>query len=146
MMAPIPSPCPVCGAFSLAPEGSSSALLAVCDVLCTKALETIGKRIVRAERSRFVKMGNRPWYIAHTIWPPEEPVVDKALRGAWDVVPALLDAHGCCGVTSRQVVDMLDSYVKDLVVTGTLHTLPELAYRFTDRLGLPVFLREHVLS
>jgi hypothetical protein len=91
-------------------------------------------------------MGNRPWHVAHTIWQPEDDVVTKALRGAWDVVPALLGAHGCCGITSRQVADMLDSYVHDLVVTGTLHTLPELAYRFTDRLGLPVYLRVEVMS
>lgn len=137
----IPSACPVCGAYSLAPEGESSALLAVCDVLVLKALETMGKWIVRADRSRFRTLGTRPFFVAHTLWQPEEITVTKALRGAWDVVPALMDGHGCCEVTSRQVTAMLDSYVHDLVITGTLHTLPELAYRFTNSLGLPVYLR-----
>ena len=138
----IPSECPVCGAYSLAPEASTSALLAVCDVLTIKSLETIGKWIVRAERSRFRVLGTRPWYVAHTLWQPEDAIVSKALRGAWDVVPAMVDEHGCCDVTSRQIVAMLDSYVHDLVVTGTAHTIGELQYRMETRLGLPVFTRE----
>lgn len=138
----IPTACPVCGAYSLTQEGSSSALLAVCDVLVLKALETAGKWIVRSDRSRFRTLGTRPYFLAHTLWQPEEMIVTKALRGAWDVVPALLDGHGCCGVTSRQVTEMLDGYVHDLVITGTAHTLRELSYRFSDRLGLPVYLKE----
>lgn len=138
----IPSQCPVCGAYSLAPEGDSSALLAVCDVLVLKALETMGKWIVRADRSRFRTLGTRPYFLAHTLWQPADETVTKALKSAWDVVPALMDGHGCCGATSRQVTTMLDSYVHDLVITGTPHCLSELAYRFTDSLGLPVYLKE----
>lgn len=138
----IPSQCPVCGAYSVLPEGNSSALLAVCDVLCLKALETMGKWIVRADRSRYRALGTRPFYLAHTLWQPADETVTKALRGAWDVVPALMDGHGCCDVTSLQITRMLDGYVHDLVITGTQHCLPELAYRFTDQLGLPVYLKE----
>lgn len=130
--------CPVCGASSLTPEAQMGALLAVCDVLVVKALEQLGKRIVRGERSRFRLLGTRPWYTVHTIWPPLEDEVGHVLKGAWDVVPAMLDAHGCCGVTSVQVSQMLDSYVRDLVITGTVHTLDELEYRFSTRLNLPV--------
>lgn len=119
-------------------------LLAVCDVLVVKALETMGKRIVRAERSRFRAIGTRPWHEAHTIWPPAEGEVTKALKGAWDVVPAMLDSHGCCGVTSRQVQEMLDGYVHDLAITGQRHTLGELNYRFVTRLSLPVQGVRHV--
>jgi len=106
-----------------------------------KALEQVGKWIVRSERSRFRQLGTRPWNVAHTIWQPTDAMVEKALRGAWDVVPALLDTHGCCGVTSRQVSDMLDSYIHDLTVTGTTHTIQRLAIRFEGRLGLPIYLR-----
>lgn len=142
--ADLPGVCPVCGGRSILPEGSSSALVAVCDVLVVKALEQVGKWIVRAERSRFRTLGTRPWQEAHTIWQPDESVITKALRNAWDVVPALLDTHGCCGVTSRQVTEMLDSYVHDLTITGTPHHIREMAYRFETRLGLPVYLRhEH---
>lgn len=136
--------CACCGALSIAPVEQMGSLLAVCDVLVIKTLESMGKRIVRAERSRFRVMATRPWHLAHTIWPPEEGEVTKALKGAWAVVPALLDTHGCCGITSRQVSEMLDSYVHDLVVTGTAHTISELEYRFTTRLNLPVRDSAHV--
>ena len=138
----IPSACPVCGAYSVLHERQTSALLAVCDVLVLKALEAMGKWIVRAERARYRQLASRPYFEAHTLWQPDDTVVSKALRGAWDVVPAMLDTHGCCDVTVRQVTEMLDSYVHDLVITGTRHTMDELAYRFTDRLGLPVYLEE----
>lgn len=147
-MEPPVSPCPCCGAYSLTHDHETTALLAVCDVLVLKALETMGKRIVRAERSRFRTLGTRPFYLAHTLWQPDEGDADKALRSAWDVVPAMLDTHGCCNATPVQVTAMLDSYVHDLVITGTPHTLDELEYRFTARLGIPVYTqrREHVHS
>lgn len=138
----LPSVCPVCGAYSLAPEGEMSALLAVCDVLVLKALEKMGNYIVRAERSRYRALGTRPHYVAHTMWPVPDETVDKALKGAWEVVPALLDVHGCCDVTSIQVTTMLDKYVHDLAITGTAHSLTGeggLMYRFKSQLGLPVY-------
>lgn len=135
----IPVACPVCGAYSMTHDGEQAALLAVCDVLVVKALETMGKWIVRAERSRYRAKGTRPWHECHTLWQPTDDVVDKALRGAWDVVPAMLYVHGCCDVTPRQVTAVLDSYVHDLVITGTPHRVEELAYRFRARLGLPVW-------
>jgi hypothetical protein len=140
----------VCGAYSLAPDTDRSALLAVCDVLTIKALESMGKYIVRASRERYRLKGTRPWHVCHTLWPAEDDIVTRALRGAWDVVPAMLDAHGCCGVTSRQVTRMLDDYVHDLVVSGTEHSVAELRYRFETRLGLPVYdlalLREELVG
>lgn len=130
--------CPVCGSFSGRALAQPPALLAVCDVLVVWALGAVGKRIVRADRSRHSRMGTRPWHLAHTVWRPDEGMTDKALHGAWDVVPAMLEGHGCCGVTSRQVTTMLDAYVRDLLVTGTEHSLVELRYRFEDRLGIPL--------
>jgi hypothetical protein len=138
---PLPSACPVCGAYSLLPDSDVSVLVAVTDVLTLKALEKLGSFIVRAERSRFQQLGQRPKHVAHTIWRADDATVDKALRGAWDVVPAILDVHGCCDVTSLQVTEMLDEYVHDLAVTGTAHSLDELEYRFVSRLGFPVFDR-----
>lgn len=138
-MTEIPGVCPVCGAYSLAPEGERSALLAVCDVLVVKALEKAGNYLLRAERSRYRMRGSLPTHMLHTLWPAPDDIVSKALRGAWDVVPALLDSHGCCDITGLQVTNMLDEYVHDLVITGTPHHLDHLKYRFTSRLGLPVF-------
>lgn len=137
-----PAECPVCGAYSLSPDSRVSALLAVCDVLCLKALEAMGKWIVRIDRARFNLMEGRHWYEAHTLWQVDDEIVDKALRGAWDVVPAMMDNHGFEGVTSGEVTEMLDSYVHDLVITGTPHSVEELAYRFQSRLHLPVYCEE----
>lgn len=139
----VPGPCPVCGAVSLAPVTQRSTLLAVCDVLVRKALEKLGNYIVRAERSRFRVLGTKSPTVAHTIWPADDRLVDKALKGAWDVVPALLDIHGCCDITALQVTRMLDGYVHDLAITGTEHTIGELMYRFEAHLGLPVFDNVH---
>lgn len=139
----IPGPCPVCGGVTLAPATQRSTLLAVCDVLVLKALERVGSHLVRSNRGegRFRVLGDRPKYLAHTLWPAPDEVVEKSLRGAWDVVPALLDVHGCCDITAMQVTAMLDEYVHDLVITGTPHGTPELQYRFETRLGLPVYDR-----
>lgn len=134
----LPSPCPFCGAYSLAAHEHDVMLLAVCDVLVLKALEAMGKWIVRADRSRFKALGERPFHVAHTLWTTSDLTVDKALRGAWDVVPAMLATHGYCDLRAEDVSKVLDDYVHDLVVSGTAHTLDELAYRFRTRLSMPV--------
>ena len=154
-MEPPQVPCPVCGASKF---DSASALLAVCDVLVIKALENLGKKIVRyraaeeaaqdtsvrwAEgRSRNRLLGKRPWYVAHTIFRPSDEDVCRALKDAWDVVTPLWQTYGCCEVTPQQVTEMLDEYVHDLAITSTTHHIMELAYRFRSRLGLPVYLHQ----
>jgi len=137
------APCPCCGAYSISPATQSSALLAVCDVLVVHALEKVGKWIVRTDRSRHRLMDGSPWYSAHTRWRPDAQMVDKALSGAWDVVPALLAEHGCCNVTAVAVTRTLDQYVRDLLVTGTGHQLGELRYRFEAHLGISLQPPEH---
>lgn len=130
--------CPMCGSYSGTTLAQSPALLAVCDVLVVRACESVGKRIVRADRSRFARLKGLPWHQAHTLWEPDTNMIDKALAGAWDVVPAILVAHGCCGVTTQQVITMLDAYVRDLLVTGNRHNLDDLRYRFEAYLGVAV--------
>lgn len=137
----IPVECPVCGAYSLTQDQQASTLLAVCDVLCIKALAQLGKWIIRADRSRYSEWAGRPLHTAHLKWQPTDEIVDKALKGAWDVVPALLGTYGCGDVTCEQVTDMLDSYLHDLAITGTTHDISQLYYRFETRLNLPVYLR-----
>jgi hypothetical protein len=119
-----------------------STLLAVCDVLVVKALESMGKWLLRVGgRSRMGEFAasGLPLHKVHTRWQDNDDIVSRALRGAWDVVPAMLDDHGCCGVTSREVTAMLDDYVHDLVVSGTEHSVAELRYRFETRLGLVAY-------
>lgn len=130
--------CPCCGHISGTGLAQSPALLAVCDVLVVRALEVVGKRLVRASRSRFPVMRGRAWSTAHQTWRPDDMMINDGLKGAWDVVPAMLYSHGCCGVTAHDVTEMLDSYVRDLLITGTPHDLEELRYRFSTRLGIDV--------
>jgi hypothetical protein len=128
--------CPVCGAVSGTTLSQAPALLAVCDVLVVKTLERVGKALARGDKRRFAQLDPRPFHIAHTIWPVRAHDIDKYLIGAWDVIPAMLSNHGCCGVTAVQVSGMVDGYVRDLLVTGTPHALGELRYRMSRFLGI----------
>jgi hypothetical protein len=66
--------------------------------------------------------------------------VDKALRGAWEIVPLILETHGgCCEFDTTMVVQVLDEYVHQLAITGTEHTIDELAYQLREHAGLPVY-------
>jgi hypothetical protein len=136
--------CPVCKTtFPAPPHGSPDAtvttLLAVCDVLVVKALEKMGNYIVRASRNRYNEIGDRPYYLAHTLWPATDEIVTKALKGAWDVVPIVLETYGPQEFDTRQAVGVLNKYVHDLVVAGEPHDNNVLAYRLRSGLGLPVF-------
>lgn len=112
-------------------------LFAVSDALVVKALETMGKRLVKTDRSRFKMLGRRPNYVAHTIWQVDDREVAKALRGAWDVVPVLMERHSeGCDFTPEQLILVLNTYVHDLVITGTPHSIEDLEYRFTAKLGV----------
>lgn len=136
----VPSPCPCCGAYSLAPDHDTTTLVAVCDVLVVKALERVGAFIIRGDRSRYHSVKGVPLYVIHTMWQADDDQTERALKGAWDVVPAIVDHHGCCGVQGEDVVRVLDDYVHDLVLTGTEHTVAGeggLIYRFDTRLAIP---------
>ena len=112
-------------------------LLAVGDTLVLKVLETMGKRLVRTKRSRYQIIGDSPFHLAHTVWQVDDEEATKALRGAWDIVPILISRHGEeCGADAAAVVEVLDEYVHDLVITGTPHHVEELGYRFETRLGM----------
>lgn len=104
----------------------ATALVAVVDVLVVKALEAVGKRIVRADRARFNALKGRPFHEAHVLWPADIVTVSKATKGAWDVVPALLDNHGCPGIESGRVVTLLEAYVSQVATHGVPHRLGRL--------------------
>lgn len=108
-------------------------LLAVSDVLTVKALETVGKRLVRSDRSRFKVLGNRPFYLAHTIWLPDDHEVAKALKGAWSVAELLVERH-IDDYCENEVTRVLNEYVHDLCITGTPHSIEELDLRLSTRL------------
>ncbi len=138
----IPTTCPACGAYSLTAADETSRLLLVCDVLVVKALERVGNRIVRSQRSRFRELENfrLPLHEAHTLWPAPQDMACKALAGSWDVIPALLSQHNAMvvGVDPQRVIAVLDDYVHALVENGQGHDVVELACVLRSRLALAV--------
>ena len=136
------NPCPCCGVYS--EHGQSLAqppvLLAVSYALVVKALEKVGKMLARngGNRGRVRLAESTPFYLAHTVIRPQPRDIDKGLHGAWDIIPLMLNNHGCCGVTPRQMEEMIDSYARDLLITGTGHSMSELRYRFQTFLGVQV--------
>src|SRR3546814_19120160 len=111
------SPCPACGAWSLPALAERSALLDVCDVLVLKALDSLGRKIIRQPRSRFKEFGGRPWHVAHTQWRPAVTDVDRTLDSTWDVLPSLLPPPRphAPGITAEQVTTRLAEHVRPLV-------------------------------
>jgi hypothetical protein len=136
--------CPECGhEFSAkpgeSPDHTVQTLIAVCDVLVVKALEKMGNYLIRAERSRYNEWGDKPYYLVHTHYEATDQIVTKALKGAWDVVPLILDTHGP-KFDAALAVAILDQYVHDLAVTNDEHHLNVLAMRLRSGLGLPIFI------
>lgn len=126
--------CPYCGCETAAGDP----LVAACDVLVLRALELVGKRLVRLDRSRYARMGDRPWHEAHVLWQADRNLVDKALADAWTSVPAVVAEHGCCSLTADQLAVVLDRYVRDCVDAMAGHDVGELRVRLGAYLGLPV--------
>ena len=124
----------------------ATALVAVVDVLVVKALEAVGKRIVRADRARFNELKGRPFHEAHVLWPTDIITVGKATRGAWDVVPALLDNHGCPGVDPGRVTTLLDAYVSQLATHGAPHRLGRLVTALRYVLPADALIRTPALN
>lgn len=110
-------------------------LVAACDMLVIRALELVGKRIVRVERSRYKRMDGRPWHEAHLLWQPDDRLVDKALEHAWDSVDLVLTEYGTSHLKSVEIKQILNRYVRDLLRSRTGHDLRELRYRLGAYLG-----------
>lgn len=125
--------CDYCGAR----DAVADPLVAACDVLVLRALELVGSRIIRADRSRWSRFGDRPKHEAYLVWQADPDQIDRALDGAWTTVPLIVRDHGCCGLTVDEVVATLDRYVRDLVQTMTGHSVVELRYRMAAYLGVP---------
>ena len=104
-------------------------LVAACDVLVLRALELVGKRIVRVDRSRYGRLGARPFHEAHVLWQPDADQLDRALATAWDLVPHVVTTHARPDVAVGEVRLVLDRYVRDLVKATRGHDVTELAYR-----------------
>jgi hypothetical protein len=104
-------------------------LIAACDVLVLRALELVGKRVVRMDRSRYGRMGDRPFYEAHLLWQPDSVQLDRALESAWDLVPHVVSVHGRPHLSPVEIRLVLDRYVRELIKATRGHDVTELAYR-----------------
>lgn len=140
--------CDCCGAPTVQ---AGDPIIAAGAMLALRALELVGKRLVKVERARYNQMRDhdRSWSEAHIEWHawyestspsvgPDGALVDAALAVAWDQVPRLLEDHGCCGLTAESLTGVLDRYVRDLLWTQERHNVTELRYRLGAYLGLPV--------
>lgn len=96
--------------------------LAVCDVLVVRALETLGKYLVRSDRSRFRVLGGRPFHVAHVLWLADDALVSKVLKHTWDIVPFLWVTFD----DNHKLASVLDTYVRALATTGTPHNTTRL--------------------
>lgn len=126
-----------CHACGQGQPGLADPLVAACDMLVLRALEVLGKRIVNRARRGQREQTGLPWFQAHVIWQADPGHLDDALADAWDLVPVVVDSHGCCGVTSDELVAVLDRYVRDLVQMKMGHDVVELRYRLGAYLGVP---------
>lgn len=106
-------------------------LVAACDVLVLRALELIGKRIVRVDRSRFRQMGGLAFHEVHVRWQPDGEMLDRALASAWDFVPQIVAAHARPEIGAREVALVLDRYVRDLIRSHRVHEVDDLRYRLS---------------
>lgn len=104
-------------------------LVAVCDVLVLRALELLGKRIVRQDRSRYRRLGDRPWHEAHCLWQPDRATEDQAFRDAWTMLPDLLKRYPCGNVRPAELAAILDRHARELVRAQRSHDGYELVYR-----------------
>lgn len=115
------NPCPCCGAYSGTTLAVQPAILAMCDSLVLKALENVGKRLLRTDRSRYSRRGDTPMHSIHVLWTPDPAMVCDALKGAWDVVPAVMGNQRWGDLTAAQMTGFLDRYTRNLAETGRSH-------------------------
>lgn len=109
-------------------------------MLVIKALDALGRKIVRQPRSRFKEFGGRPWHVAHTQWHPDPKDVVRTLDTAWDVLPALLATRraDALGVSPEVVSAALNDYVRLLLERSLEHDTVSLRYWLAARVGIPL--------
>lgn len=114
------------------PVDPEDILLPVCDALTLEALRRVGQWILRHDRSRVKAWRGRPSWEAylHPEWGVGDEVIGKALRHAWALIPVMLARwEDLACLDEEELMNLLDSYVHDLVVTRSVHTVEGLRVR-----------------
>jgi len=108
----------------------ADALLFASDILVVKALESVGKRLVSADRSRYSQRREEgiPFHLAHTRW-TAQPGVEKTLDGAWDSSRGVFLSHGVDEKTVDRLIPVLDAYTRELIRFRLPHETENLARR-----------------
>lgn len=88
-------------------------LAVACEAQVVRALEVLGKRIVRRQSSRWVELGGLPWHEVHTRWAPDARDLDSTLESAWDLIPDLCRRWE--HPNPQRVVERLDWYTRRIV-------------------------------
>ena len=97
-----------------------------------KVLETMGKRITRADRSRFLELRDRPFWTAHTLWPMSVEDATKALSGVWRALDEVVPQYVETDVAA--VRKLMNLYALTLLINGLEHT-PELLERALEEVS-----------
>lgn len=121
--------CPTCGHMEV------EALVAACDVLVRRALELVGKRTMTGKMRR-PKPDWGTVFLYHEIDPAK---LERSLLDAWELIPHVVVAHGCCGIRADDLALVLTAYVLDMIVAQVPHTTEELADRlavFSSSVGV----------
>ena len=103
-------------------------LAVACEALVVRALEVLGKRIVRSSRGPHrdaYHAGERQWHEAHLDHRPSPSHVDATLAKAWDLVPDVCRQWG--EPDPDAVADRLDWYTRWLIRCRELPTAVDVA-------------------
>lgn len=104
-------------------------LIFAMDAYVVKVLEHVGNRIVRKDRARPVQRCV-PVFRAHTQWPMgSDEEIAPLLRDSWRALGEMALPWECYGLSAEEVAGILDRYVADLLLTGSQHSIEDLAYR-----------------
>lgn len=103
-------------------------LTILADMVVRRALESVGKRILRADRSRFRRLDElgRDITDAHTAWLADEVEAGRAIRGAWAILPGALSAHDLTHVDPAQLSQVLEEFVLHHVRTSRRYEVSRL--------------------
>src|SRR5690606_34676844 len=97
------------------PAGNNpNPLLAMCDLAVTRALEYVGKRNFRGDRSRYKELASLPPWQLHTVQKVPEEKVDQLLTGAWDAFKTVAPAYA-------RYVPAMNTYVRTILTHGVAH-------------------------
>lgn len=113
--------CPTCGHMEM------EALVAACDVLVRRALELVGKRTMTGKLRR----PKPDWGSVHLYHLIDPEKLQRSLFDAWELIPHVVVAHGCCGIRAEELELVLTSHVLDLVLERKAHTTEDLADRLS---------------